>query len=338
MVQSRQICQDAAQNSNMWRQLTGARFPLRHFPLIVLLAMLPIQAPARAQLLLPGAVQASPSTPSNSTPGNTAQNPARSAPGKPKPAGLKPPAEETIFGHELSRDGVAGAIAFQRAADKAIEITRLSLAGEAISHPGEPCRVDVVADAPIQTKFAGRPKGVSRYEAEIAACPFSIDVLDGAVLVTRVPPTCDFPAADCRAAPAGLWGPPGNSFGPSQAKQLERERSHAESIMRADFRKLLTNAGKDKDAIKKIAGEQAGFSSERDVTCRNYLGEDAHGFCALRITEARALALQAAFEERAKLHPRPARTMTKKAAAKQKPAPNLKLDSRQIPPPDARPQ
>jgi hypothetical protein len=304
------------------------KIQLRHLPLIVLLATLPIQAPARAQLLLPGALQASP-TPAD----NPAQNAVRAAPGQPKPARLKPPAEETILGHELSRDGFAGAIAFQRAADKAIEITRLSLAGEQISHPGEPCRVDVVADAPIQTKFAGHPNGVSRYEVEIAACPFSIHVLDGAVIVTRVPPTCDFPAADCRAAPAGLWGPPGNSFGPSQEKQLERERSHAESLMRTEFRTLLTSAGKDKDAIKKIVGEQAGFSSERDVTCRNYLGEDAHGFCALRITQARALALQAAFEERAKLHPKPAKPMTKKAAAKQKPAPNLNLDSQQVPPP-----
>jgi hypothetical protein len=300
--------------------------------LIVLLATLPFQAPARAQLLLPGALQASPPPVDN-----PAQNAVRAAPGKPKPARLKPPAEETILGHELSRDGFAGAIVFQLAADKAIEITRLSLAGEQISHPGEPCRVDVVADAPIQTKFAGHPNGVSRYEVEIAACPFSIDVLDGAVIVTRVPPTCDFRAADCRAAPAGLWGPPGNSFGPSQEKQLERERSHAESIMRTEFRTLLTSAGKDKDAIKKIVGEQAGFSSERDVACHNYLGEDAHGFCALRITQARALALQATFEERAK-HPRPAKPMTKKAAAKQKPAPNLNLDSQQVPPPGPGPQ
>jgi hypothetical protein len=305
---------------------------LRYFLLIVLLATLVIQAPARAQLLLPGALQASPSTA-----GQPAQNPAGAVPGKPKPAGLKPPSEETIFGRELSRDGFAGTISFQRASDKGIAITRLSVAGEAISHPGEQCRVDVVADAPIQTKFAGRPNGVFRYDVEIAACPFSFDVLDGAVIVTRVPPTCDFPAADCRADPVGLWGPPGNSFGPDQVKQLERERSHAESIMRAAFRVLLTNAGKDKDAIKKIAGEQAGFSSERDVTCRNYSGEDVHGFCALRITQARALALQASYEERAKLHTKAVKTIAKKAVAKQKPAPDLKLDSRQPAPPDAGP-
>jgi hypothetical protein len=298
----------------------------------VLLATLLTQAPVRAQLLLPGALQASPSIS-----GNPAPNPSGAVPGKPKPAKLKPPSAETVVGRELSRDGFAGTIAFQSASGNGIEITRLSLAGEEISHPGEPCRVDVVADAPIQTRIASRPNGVSHYEVEIEACPFSFDVLDGAVNVTRVPPACDFPAANCRATMAGLWGPPGNSFGPDQVKQLERDRGHAESLMRTEFRALLTNAGKDKDAIKKIASEQAGFSSERDVICRNYSGEEVHGFCALRITQARALALQAAFEDYANMHTRPAKTMAKKAAGKQKPVPVLKLDTQQTAPPDTEP-
>jgi len=305
---------------------------LRRFLLTVLLFALLAQAPARAQLMLPGAVQATPPAA-----GNTVQPPAGTAAGKPKPAGLKPPTEETILGHELSLDGSAGAIAFQRGADKGVEITRLSLAGEEISHPGEQCRVDVVSEAPIETKFSGRPDGVPRYEVEIAACPFSFDVLDGAVIVTRVPPTCDFPAADCRAAPAGFWGPPANSFGPDQVKQLERERGYAESAMRAEFRALLTSAGKDKQEVKKVAGEQAGFSSERDVICRNYSGEDVHGFCALRITQARVLALQATFEERAKLHPKQAKSIAKKPLVRQTPAANLKPDL-QPGPPSAVPQ
>jgi hypothetical protein len=303
---------------------------LKHLPLIVLFSAILLQAPARAQLQLPGALQASPSGA-----GNTSQNPSGAVPGKPQPAGLKPPSEATVLGHELSRDGFAGTIAFQSASGKGINITRLSFAGEEISHPGEQCRVDVVADGPIQTRFAGRPNGVSHYEVDIEACPFSFDVLDGAVRVARIPPTCDFRAADCRAAPTGLWGPPGNSFGPDQIKQFERERSRAESVMRAEFRALLTNAGKDKAAIKKIAGEQAGFSSERDVLCRNYMGEDVHAFCALRITQARALALQAAFEEHAKPHTRQAHTMAKKTSADQKLAPDLKLNSQQTSPPAA---
>ena len=298
---------------------------MRHFPSVVLLAVLLTPAPGRAQLMLPGALQAPPSTATK-----TAPNPTGVAPGQPKRAGLKPPSEETIFGQELSRDGFAGIIAFQRGSSNGLEITRLSIAGEEISHPGEQCQVDVVAGTPIQTRFAGRPNGVSRYEVELETCPFSLDVLEGAVLVTRARRTCDFRAADCRVDPAGLWGPPGNTIGADQTKQLERERGRVDSAMLAKFHALLTSAGKDKEAIKQIASEQAGFSSEREVICRNYLREDIHGFCALRITQARALALEAAFEDRAKARAKP-------ATPKTKPASNFKLNSRANPKPEPGP-
>jgi len=294
---------------------------LRHFPSVVLLTALLTPALGRAQLMLPGALQASPSAAN--------PNPTGATPGQPKPAGLKPPSEETIFGQELSRDGFAGIITFQRGSGKGLEITRLLIAGEQISRPGEQCQVEV-AGTPIQTRFAGRPKGVSRYEVAIETCPFSLDVLEGAVLVTRAPQTCDFLAADCRVDPAGLWGPPGNAIGPDQTKQLERERGLVDSAMPAKFHALLTSAGKDKDAVKQIASEQAGFSSEREVICRNYLREDIHGFCALRITQARALALQAAFEDRAKAR-------TKPASAKKKPASNFKRNSKADPKPEPGP-
>lgn len=267
--------------------------------------------------MLPGALQGPPST------ANTAPNSAGAAPGQPKPAGQKPPSEETIIGRELSRDGFAGIIAFQRGPANGLEIAKLLIAGEAISHPGEQCQVEVVAGAPILTSFAGRPNGVSRYKVEIETCPFSLDVLEGAILVARAPKTCDFRAADCRADPAGLWGPPGNAIGPDQMTQLERERGRVDSAMLAKFHALLTSAGKDKEAIKQIASEQAGFSSEREVICRNYLHEDIHGFCALRVTQARALALQAALEDRRKARAKPARTR-----AKQKPDPGPALQSK----------
>ncbi|MGA7383702.1 MAG: hypothetical protein WBW81_03080 [Methylocella sp.] len=298
----------------MPRHFIRAGVQLRHFPSVVLLAALLTPALGRAQLMLPGALQASPSTATKAAP-----NPTGPAPGQPKPAGLKPPSEETIFGQELSRDGFAGIIAFQRGSGKGLEITRLSIAGEKISHPGEQCQVEVVAGTPIQTRFAGRPNGVSRYEVEIETCPFSLDVLEGAVLVTRTPHTCDFRTADCRVDPAGLWGPLANTIGPEQTKQLERERGRIDSAMLAKFHALLASAGKDKEAIKQIAREQAGFSSEREMICRNYSREDIHGFCALRITQARALALQAAFEDRAKARVKP-------AMAKRKPASNFKPD------------
>jgi hypothetical protein len=89
-----------------------------------------------------------------------------------------------------------------------------------------------------------------RYEVNIPACPFFLEVLDGAVLVTRSPRACEFTEVHCQVDPSGLWGPPGNSISPDQAKQFERERGRAESDMRANFRALLTSAGKDKEAIK----------------------------------------------------------------------------------------
>ncbi|QBR70708.1 hypothetical protein CU048_04790 [Beijerinckiaceae bacterium] len=262
---------------------------MKHFLLLALLVLVAAPETARAQLMLPGALQAMPEA------GLPSSDPAGPAAGKAKLADLKPPGEETILGRELAHDGLAGSIAFRHDANKLLEITRLTIPGEAISHPGEPCRVDVVSQAPISAKFSGRPAGVSRYEVEIEACPFSFEVLEEAVLITRIPQTCDFAAADCRADPTGLWGPAGSSIGSDQEKLLERDRGRAEASMRARFHTLLASVGKDKNAVKKIAGEQAGFSSLREVTCRNYAREDVHGFCALRITQARALALQAAF-------------------------------------------
>ncbi|MGH8514928.1 MAG: hypothetical protein ACREV8_13510, partial [Gammaproteobacteria bacterium] len=232
-----------------------AGIQLRHFPSVVLLAALMTPALARAQLMLPGAFHASPSAEGSAT-----QGPAGAASGHPRPARLKPPSKETIFGHELSRDGFAGIIAFQRGAANGPEIARLSIAGEKISLPGQQCEVEVVAGTPIQTRFAGRHNGVSRFEAEIEACPFLLDVLEGAVLVTRTPKTCDFRAADCRADPAGLWGPPGNAIGPDEIQRLERERGRANSALLGNYKALLASAGKDTEAIKQIAGEQAGFS------------------------------------------------------------------------------
>ncbi len=242
---------------------------------------------ASAQMMLPGAVQAAPEGTQNE------ETPAAPDAAKPKPAAARPPGEEQIVDRDLSLNGAQGLIWLQRASGGGLEITALSLAGEQISHPGVECRLDVVAGAPIAAKAAGKPNGLLRYEVGIAACPFALDVLDGAVLVMRPGKTCDFAAADCRVDPTGLWGPPAAAIDDKAAKQFERERGAAETTMRANFRALLASAGKNKAAVKAIASEQAGFSSDREVACRNYAGEDAHGFCALRLTQARAFALEA---------------------------------------------
>ena len=85
--------------------------------------------------------------------------------------------------------------------------------------------------------------------------------------------------------------------------------------MRANFHALLRKAGKDKAAIKAIAREQAAFSSEREMTCRDYQDETKHGFCSTQITEARALALLAQFGPVKVTHER-------KLAIKPKPKPS----------------
>ncbi len=244
-------------------------------------------------------------------------------------ARLKPPSVETILGRDLARDGSEGVMSFRATPEKGIEITKLSLSGEAMSHPQEPCLVDLTGEKPIQTTFRGQPNGASRYEAQIPVCPFSIEVLEGAVLVTRTPRACEFAEARCRVDPVGLWGPRGDSFGPAEAKQNERELSRAESDVRVNFRALQSSIGNDREAVKKIAGEQAGFSSAREMTCRTYLKEDFHEYCALRLTQARALALQAAiFEQgKSKADLKPAKALERHMVAKRKPAAKQKPDT-----------
>jgi hypothetical protein len=75
---------------------------------------------------------------------------------------------------------------------------------------------------------------------------------------------------------------------------------------------------KDRSEIKAIAAAQAGFSSLREETCRDYVREDQHGFCAARVTEAHALALRAKLypdaEDKPVAKKRPARPRRKPAA------------------------
>jgi len=274
--------------------------------LAALLVVLSGTLPASAQLVLPGAVHALPPEAAAQGPrGSGDPTSGEAGQGTPKPARLHPPSEATLVGHDLARGGTAGVMAFRSAPAKGLEISSLSFVGEEIASPGAACRVDVVAGTPIVARFTGHSAhGLSRYEVEIAACPFSFEVLDGAVLVTHDPRACTFAAAECRVDPTGLWGPRGDEIDQRQIKQWERARAQAETSMRANFRALLASAGQDKDAVKAIAGEQAGFSSERSMACSTYAGEDLHGFCALRLTEARAVALQArreaAAQEKAK--------------------------------------
>lgn len=251
-------------------------------------------APLRAQMQLPGAVGGggSPATAGKGSVGGGGGG--APPPVVARPVVIAPPGEDTIAGHPLSRDGNQGDMEIGRSGD-ALSLTKLSLPGEKLSKPGQACSVDAPLPAPLALVDGGRPAGTLRFSVPLAGCPFNIDILDGAALVTSPSLTCDFPAADCRVSPGGLWGPRAADITPKRAKDLERERVRLETDMRANFRALIRKAGKDQAAVKAIARDQAAFSSEREMTCRDYDGETAHGFCSTQITQARALALLAQF-------------------------------------------
>ncbi len=244
--------------------------------------------PARAQLMLHNGPDAAPAEGGEPAPaGSDAPQEVQKA----KPIPMRPPANESVIGQTLLRDGAVGAIALSRQG-KDVEVAKLSLQGEEISKPGETCHVEINAGLPITAHFDGRPAGLTRYQVDLPACPFSFDVLEGAILIPKGH-ACDFTEANCHVDPAGLWGPQGNTISQSRAHDMEQTRLRIETDMRANFRVLLSHAGKDKASIKRIAGEQAGFSSERETLCHSYALESVHGFCALEITRARVLALLA---------------------------------------------
>ena len=274
---------------------TGA--PARALAVIWFIAVLTgLGAPASAQMKLPGAIGGGTPTSDGERPsGGGEGSGAPSAYAPPKPVAMKPPAGDTIAGRVMNRDGAKGTMLFEKTGGEGLALSKLALEGEVMSKPGKTCKVDVALASPLAAVPVRRPAGAIRYQVPVAACPFTIDILDGAVLVTTPDPTCDFAAADCRVIPGGLWGPTAADISAKQAKDLEHERQHLETTMRTNFRVLLRKAGRDRNAVKAIAKEQAAFSSEREMTCRDYQQETVHGFCSTRITQARALALMAQF-------------------------------------------
>ena len=272
---------------------------------------------ANAQLQLPGAIGGG--APHASAPhesGGTTGGGASGAPPyvPPKPVVIEAPGEDSISGHVLSHDGAKGEMTFDKTGS-GLSLSKLKLVGGKISKPGQACTVDVPLATPLSLNAAGRPAGAIRYGVPLPACPFNIDILNGAALVTSPGPTCDFPTDDCKVSPGGLWGPHAAEITPKRAKDLEHERVRWETTMRANFRALLKRAGKDRTAVKSVAREQAAFSSEREMTCRDYEQETVHGFCSTQVTEARALALLAQFGPLAATHEHKHASRPKKGSA-----------------------
>jgi hypothetical protein len=203
----------------------------------------------------------------------------------------KPPTVEAVIGKSLGLAGSRGALTVEKSGAD-LRLSRLTLAGDKISQPNQACEVAMGGDEKLTLKSLGAPDGVLRYELDSSACPLQFEFLNGALRATSPAGACSFAQADCRVDGAGLWGPPGSSFGEAEAKTIERERAAAEKSVRAHFRSLLARLKKDKLAIQAAVKEQAGFSSQRAQTCRDYDRDDAQGFCSLRLTEARDFRLQ----------------------------------------------
>ena len=233
---------------------------------------------------------------------------------------VRAPHESSVIGRELRLNGENGRLAFQlKGAD--FVISKLVLAGEKISARGEACQIEVTG-GPFVLRPLRRTQGLRRFEGSIPACPFSIEIHNGAVQMnvgdfTASSPTggfCEFRAADCRGYAAGFWGPAGDSISAADISQNERIRGASEKNAQANYRALMAAAGKDRALVRMIASEQAGFSSRRSERCEDYAGEARHGFCASRITEAWAIALRA--------RQNPAAFEAEEAGAARKPAPS----------------
>ena len=255
-------------------------------PATILLSAILMVSPAAAQLALPGAVAPNPEGTVEKV-----RSPHKAA----KPAAAyAPPGAATVIGRMLLLNGANGQLQFSGRPD-ALRIDRFSMVGEVISDSKQQCRIDVGGGAPIEVKSLGRPDGLLRFSADIPACPFEFDVLDGAVLAPPQLRACVFQAADCQASPSGLWGPSGAAL-QTTAKPIEHARALAEAAMTANYRALDARL-KDRTKADDLARDQARFSSDREDVCRDYSHESAHSFCATRLTEARAAFLKARIDE-----------------------------------------
>jgi hypothetical protein len=236
-----------------------------------------------AQLALPGAVAPAPE-------GSVASPIAGSRKRREGPAvAPKLPSDDAIIGHALHLDGSRSSIEFQRSGGE-IRVAKLVLTGDRLSRSGEICRVEA-AGTPLSLIARDNPTGLHRYQLDFPACPFTFDILDGAILASNEGKACELKSADCRTDPAGLWGMGDSEFDPKRAPDMLGGRARVEKHVRSVFNSLYEKNKKDKATRNFLVREQAGFSSRREEICRSYVQEAEFGYCALRVTEARALAL-----------------------------------------------
>ncbi len=255
-------------------------------------------APAFAQpMQLPGSAGSTPLGVPVAPPaaGPSANKPAAGFPGSaPKPAAtlsIRAVADDAIVGQTLLHQGREGRFVMERL--RTGYGLRFSAEGFQTASLLEPCGVSF-GDQPVPLESLGRPAGLPRFKLQSSVCPIVFDVVNNGLIVVEPQAPCVIEAAQCRINPRGLWAPEGRSL-VALAKELERERTRAEAQVREGFRLLSARAAQDDQRM--IAREQASFSSEREQTCREFTREINHGFCAAKITEARAASLRARLNE-----------------------------------------
>ena len=196
----------------------------------------------------------------------------------------------SLAGRSLMLNGKQGLLQISGSA-QTLQLDKLQLPGESVSDPSQRCIVDIVGEKPIEARSEGRPDGLDRYDVDVPACPFTFDVLDGAVLVPSQITACVFKAADCQTSPGGLWGPDGAELEKDVAAIGER-RKDAENAM-AKAQRAIEERAKDNPDAAALLRDQNAFPGQREDACRDYVKETDYGFCAATLTEARAALLEA---------------------------------------------
>lgn len=242
---------------------------------ISFIALLCLSLPAHAQMVLPGAI----STPSEPT----VRLPGSSGPAKPKIIINRIAAEDSVLDRILMLNGANGQMQFSKANGK-FSLEKLTLAGNMISRPGDSCQVQVITNQSTPLAALGKPDGVLRYQNDAPACTFTLDILQGAVIVKSTTEICKFEAADCQVRPSGMWGPNAKTISESQISADVSARTQAEVALRASYKSLMERHS-DRASVKEVAREQAAFTSQREEMCRNFVMEDKHGFCGARYSE-----------------------------------------------------
>jgi hypothetical protein len=257
---------------------------------------LALAGPARAQLVLPGAAppaasgaSVAPLKPKRMQAPKAAPG-AHASPATGKTAGLPAPGLEGVAGKPLMLDGHSGVLQVSGSSD-ALRIDTLKLAGEGVADSSQKCVVDIVGETPIAATKVQSQDGLAWYEAEVPACPFSFEVLTGAIRVPSQITACVFKAADCQTSPGGVWGPDGATLAP-QADSIGKRRGAAEKAMSRALRAIEEKTATNADAAALVM-EQKDFAGQRDESCHGYDKEAIHGFCASALTEARAALLEA---------------------------------------------